>query len=326
MKIPRTSQLYDEKKSTDFYEQRYQQGYMDEWPAETKARIAELLRELDLPAEGEALDFGCGNGVLTEVIRQSLPSWRVYGTDVSHHAVANARKRYPECTFFQADDTRYAPRKFDLVFSNHVFEHVFNLDDVFRQMDGRLKPKSCMLHILPCGNAGSYEHDLCSLRRDGFDPALGNRFFFEDEGHVRRLTTLEFTRLAQSCGFELASEYYANQYHGAIDWITRCDLGFIRLLTDSSQAKDGASRMALLERRLRLMSVRTVRRFFELYSGMLAKSDKQLKHYVLMSLTLPLFFHKISVDVYLKRKSAEEWRSRRNEPNGSEMYLFFKRG
>ncbi|GJQ22599.1 MAG: hypothetical protein HBSAPP01_03890 [Candidatus Brocadia sapporoensis] len=185
----RTSRLYNQKQSVEFYENRYEQGYMDEWPIEKKRKIFEVIQLLQLPAKGEALDFGCGNGVLTEIVRQALPSWKVYGTDISKKAIANARIRYPECTFFEANSPEFTQKKFDFIFSNHVFEHVFNLSEVFTQMDGYLKPESSMLHFMPCGNEGSYEYNICLLRSDGINRELENRFFFEDEGHVRRLTT-----------------------------------------------------------------------------------------------------------------------------------------
>lgn len=101
MKAQKTSHLYDQKQSIEFYEDRYKQGYMDEWPIEKKRKIFEVIQELPLPAKGEALDFGCGNGVLTEIIRQALPAWKIFGTDLSKKAIDNAKIRYPGCTFFE---------------------------------------------------------------------------------------------------------------------------------------------------------------------------------------------------------------------------------
>ena len=80
MRTQTNSYLYDHKRSVKFYEDRYEQGYMDEWPVEKKRKVLEVIQELQLPAIGYALDFGCGNGVLTEIIRQALPSWKIYGT------------------------------------------------------------------------------------------------------------------------------------------------------------------------------------------------------------------------------------------------------
>ena len=195
--------LYNQNQSIEFYEDRYEQGYMDEWPIEKKNKIFEVIKELQLPATGEALDFGCGNGVLSEVIRQALPAWKIYGTDISKKAIANAKIRYPDCTFFEINSSEFSQKKFDFLFTNHVIEHVYNLSDVFNQMNEYLKPISSMLHFLPCGNEGSYEYNICLLRKDGINAELENRFFFEDEGHIRRLTTDEFCGLCRTKEFVL---------------------------------------------------------------------------------------------------------------------------
>src|SRR5437667_11616586 len=112
----RTAALYDKRASVDFYEERYTQGYLDEWPAYKKRRIAEFVRSAELPESGEALDFGCGNGILTEVVRQALPvGWTTCGTDISQVAIQNARGRYPDCSFFPADDDHLRGKKFDFL-------------------------------------------------------------------------------------------------------------------------------------------------------------------------------------------------------------------
>ena len=87
MEDTNTSDLYDQSKSKTFYENRYISGYMETWPIEREERLLDVIAHLDLPVTGKALDFGCGNGVLTEVIRQALPSWKVYGTDISNKAI-----------------------------------------------------------------------------------------------------------------------------------------------------------------------------------------------------------------------------------------------
>jgi predicted TPR repeat methyltransferase len=74
METQKTTQLYDLQRSIDLYESRYEHGYMENYSADVKDRIFGIIRDLRLPEQGDALDFGCGNGVLTEVIRQALPS------------------------------------------------------------------------------------------------------------------------------------------------------------------------------------------------------------------------------------------------------------
>ncbi len=325
MKVQKTSHLYDEKQSVEFYEDRYEQGYMNEWPIEKKRKIFEVIQKLQLPAKGEALDFGCGNGVLTETIRQALPSWKIYGTDISKKAVANAKIRYPNCIFFEANSPDFTQKKFDFVFTHHVFEHVFNLSEVFNQMIEYLKPESSMLHFLPCGNEGSYEHNICLLRKDGINAELENRFFFEDEGHVRRLTTDEFCKLCQTKDFELQKEFYLNQYYGAINWITNSNLKFVLMFSDTSQAINKEARRKLRKVRMYLIIITALRLPSQIVTKLLRKRNKQLKHYILLLIVLPFLVFSRPIDKYWKRKAREEWDTKKWDSNGSEMALYFKR-
>jgi trans-aconitate methyltransferase len=325
MKEASTSSLHDEKQAVAFYEDRYEQGYMDEWPPEKKLKIFEVIRELPLPEKGSALDFGCGNGVLTDIIRQALPSWTVFGTDISTIAISNARTRYPNCRFFEANNPQFAQYKFDFIFSNHVIEHVFDLPAVFHQMAGYLQPRSSMLHFLPCGNTGSFEHQICLLRSDGINRKLGNRFFFEDEGHLRRLTTEEFARLCATQRFKLVKEFYSNQYHGAIDWITNSSPKFVWMFSGTSRAVDAAANHKLQEIRRNLLFLSALRLPAQIVAKLLRKRNKRLKDYLVLLAGLPLFPLSRPLDRYLKSRAREEWNDRKHERNGSEMCLFFTR-
>jgi SAM-dependent methyltransferase len=298
---------------------------MEEWPIEHKRQILEVIRELNLPAKGEALDFGCGNGVFTELIRQALPAWKVYGTDISRHAIGNAQIRYPNCTFFEVDSPAFAHITFDFVFTHHVFEHVFNLSEVFNQMDGYLKPESAMLHCLPCGNEGSYEHNICLLRRDGIDIKLDNRFFFEEPGHVRRLTTDMFSRLCYTKGFKLHKEFYSNHYLGAISWITNNNPKFVLMFSDAHQAINKDARRRLHHERIYLLVIAALRQPARIVTQLFNKRNKHLKHYILLMMGLPFYGLSRPIDIYWRRQAVEEWDTRKCERNGSEMYLCFKR-
>ena len=320
----RTEQLYSEQTSQQFYDERYAKGYMDEWPLEKKQRVFEILKGLDLPERGEALDFGCGNGVFTEVLWQALPGWKIYGTDISPVAIDHAAERVPGCVFFDQSNEALTGKKFDFLFTHHVLEHVYNLQDIWRQVVGFMKPRSAMFHILPCGNEGSFEHKICALRTDGINAAMENRFFYEDTGHVRRVTTGQFIAMAGEDGFCLAEEYYSNQRDGAVDWITQNDPAFVLMLTDPSKARDeGAKReLSALRRRLLVASVlRDLRARVKGFRG----RKKNAKAWVGLLAGLPLYPFSTLLDRSLRRKAQAEWERKKRERGGSEMYLYFKR-
>ena len=326
MRQQKTSQLYDEHISIAFYQKRYAHGYMDEWPIKKKCRIFEVIRSYELPDTGEALDFGCGNGVFTDVIRQALPSgWKVYGTDISEIAIENAKKRYPECVFFVPDDREFISKRFDFLFTHHVLEHVYNLSQVLNEINDRMKYKSTALHILPCGNEGSFEHSICLLRKDGINLQLENRFFFEDEGHVRRLTTEDLSKLCREKGFILNKEYYSNQYFGAINWITKSGPRFVRLVTDKYYAVDEKAKGKLTKLRYKLLFLLILRYPATFVESRVRKRSIKKSDYIFLIPGLFLYVFTKPMDNYLNRKALKEWNKRKTERNGSEMYLFFKR-
>src|SRR5262245_50423663 len=202
----------------DFYEQRYTEGYMEEWPKQKTDRVRELIRELPLPDRGSALEFGCGQGVFTKVLAEALPGWIVRGVDVSSVAIEKARTRYPDLSFSLVPD--FLDHQFDLVFTHHTLEHVEDLYGTLNQIDRFLKPRAFVLHVLPCGNEGSFEEKVAIARPGGIDPERGYRFFYEDEGHLRRLTTGDLICEYKQRGFSLVREYYACQFWGALEWIS----------------------------------------------------------------------------------------------------------
>ena len=94
---------------------------------------------------------------------------------------------------------------------------------------------------------------------------MQNRFFFEDEGHVRRLTTDALVEQLASHGFHLAGEWYTNQHDGAIDWITRSPSKFVRDIADPTCAIDAAAARELAEVQRRLLTIRCWREWAEQY-------------------------------------------------------------
>jgi SAM-dependent methyltransferase len=172
---------------------------MDDWSKEKLDRVASLLQELPLPRKGRALDFGCGMGMFTEVLANALPGWEIEGTDLSTVAVEAAALRLPHCSFLPFEDISRRSGQYDLVFTHHVLEHVSDIDETARLLNRLSKPSASLFHILPCGNAGSFSHGVCLLRRDGIRAEPERVFFCDEEGHLRRLDTRSIVALWETC-------------------------------------------------------------------------------------------------------------------------------
>jgi len=317
--------LHDRDASVEFYEARYEEGYMEEWDESKKNKVREILKSLPLPSQGKALDFGCGNGVFTAILKECLPAWEIYGVEISKVAVANASKRLPSCKFFIAEDANRYQQFFDFIFSHHVIEHVPDLNETFQTINAYLKPQSYQLHILPCGNAGSYEYNIAELKKNGIEKDKENRFFFEEPGHLRRLTSKEFEDWESKIGFHLERDYYANQFHGAVNWITKSSPRFVKKLTDDQDAVNEDARQKLKALRRQLLPLTYSQFPYSKYWLIQSKWKKSMGDKLKqLALFIPGQLSK-SIFTRLERASNEEWQKQKHEKNGSEMFLFFKR-
>jgi len=317
--------LHNIEIAVEFYEDRYEKGYMEEWDDLKKNKLKEVLLEMKLPLNGKALDFGCGNGVFTRIIKDTLPGWDVYGVELSSIAVQNAQKRNPDCIFFEATDDGNYKGQFDFLFSHHVIEHVQDIEETFNTIDSYLKPHSSQLHILPCGNKGSYEYEISILNKNGIDPKKENRFFYEEPGHLRRLTTGSFSDHEKKIGFDLKKEFYSNQEYGAINWITKSSPRFVKKLTATKDAIDTDALKKIKKLRKKLLPLTYLQFPYSKFLEIKNKWRKKLSdHIKLVILFLPAMISKPFYN-YWDKKAAEEWQKNKTQKNGSEMFLFFTR-
>lgn len=307
-----------------YYDDRYCKGYMEQWPAEKKQRVLELIKSLNLPETGDALDFGCGNGVFTNVIKHSLPGWNVYGVDISSIAIDNAKKQYPSCSFFLPSDIRLMNKQFDFLFSHHVLEHVHNVSEAWFEINSYLKTKVSILHILPCGNEGSLEYKVCLLRKDGINKDMEAKYFFEDISHLRRLNTEQMNSIAATFGFHLDFDYYSNQFYGAIKWVTQESLSFILNITSTKKAVSLFSAFKLIYLRILLLFVKCLRYPANAIDHK-RKSMKSYKYYFLFLMLLMFYPFSKLTNIYLQNKANSEWQNERSSKNRSEMYLYYTR-
>ena len=321
-----TSVLYEKNAAPEFYEERYVKGYMDEWPTYKKVRVFKLIRQLGLPETGRALDIGCGNGVFTNVIKQALPKWEVYGAEISETAVKHAQKRYPNCSFLVSTDETLAKLKFDFIFSHHVLEHVYNVSEFLAEVNDRLEPQAAMMHICPCGNEGSFDNQISRMVKNGVDPTRENRLFFEEPGHLRRLNTEDVINVVKNFGFKLSAEWYAEHYWSAINYITGWERGEVKKLTNYHEAidKPAQERLKMLRRNLLLLTY--LKLPLNTIHALQKKPGKNVKEWIKLIGATSLFPIAKTVDTVVLSKGLAEWEQKKLDRSGSEMYLYFTRG
>jgi SAM-dependent methyltransferase len=318
-----TPTTYGESKK--FYDSRYANAYMDDWEQKKKQRVIDILKKLNLPKKGQALDFGCGNGVWTNLLKDVLPQWKVYGTDISTVAIKNAQNRYTNLNFFGLQELTSYKENFDLVFSHHVLEHVLNIEETWHLLSIACKQNATMVHILPCGNKGSLEYQTAVLVKDGIDQKTG-RFFFEDSDHLRRLTSEQMRILGEKNGFIIIDSHYSQHYWSALESICHNGIKLTLKLTDHKRAINREAAKELKQLRLKLLP-------FSLFTppAFLFKRRNRIKAYYSLTIAFPATIaltaaYPLSrlIDRQLTRNADQEWIMQNKKENGGEMYLVFK--
>gem|GEM_PF-394579 len=179
----------------EYFAQLY--GNQDETGAPTQTKI-DLLRDkllvhfyrkygnIDL-AESLILDVGCGYGWLLENFRGAK---KLYGVDISHHAVEIAAKRNPDFVFQQGnvEIPISTTEKFDLVLAINVIEHLVNPEGAVESLAQVSKSGTIVIvHLPTIANALTrweygklYESDLTHIFRPSGKQI---RIMFEAKGY-----------------------------------------------------------------------------------------------------------------------------------------------
>jgi SAM-dependent methyltransferase len=310
----------------DFYENRYSGEYMAIHPDAWIVHVRDVLVGIEASEIRTILDYGCGRGFWTSLLHGMFPSAEIVGIDISETAIEHAASEQLSATFLSFDGRRapFADSSFDLVFSFHVLEHVLDLpetlDDITRLVarNGRL----CL--VLPCGNDGSFEHAMAERTQGIVSSSTGElRFRFEDEAHLRRLKSRDLVEELSSRGLVLESAWFANQFWGALEFMVRSDVSFIRRFADPRLAPGlvDAAYVAAVRFLLILLAL-TVRAYRVGTQGTTpAKRGRAAVARVLRA-GAPLLAPPVTL---LGRRAEREWRTRSEDPRGSAQYLVLRR-
>ena len=108
-----------------------------------KARVLKTLRP-----GGRVLDYGCSWGYGTHQLQQF--GFDAAGFEISKSRAEFARTYLGLTAYDSLEDLQRLPEKsFDIIFSNHVVEHLPNLSAVFLTLTRLLKEDGFVFHVLP---------------------------------------------------------------------------------------------------------------------------------------------------------------------------------
>lgn len=313
------------------YDEWYSNAYMDDWPAWKKNRVKKILLSLRLSQKGRALDLGCGSGVFTRVLKEALPGWEIYGSDISEVAMKIGEERSSGVQYVKPSDCR--KDYYDLVFTHHVLEHVDDITSIVSDASAYAKKEAKMLHILPCGNPGSLEYFLASKRKNGIDKNKGNTFFFEEEMHLNRFTSAQLSSYFKKQNWSLADSYYANHCLGVFSWLGGMNTQYIKRVTQTRDIVQKIDKFKINFLKIALIIFYYLQRpytYFKLRKLNKAWTGPLLRHPQLRQkrifglaeiLLFPSFFFVLLLDFFERL----DWFISKKEESGGEMYLIFER-
>lgn len=156
--------------------------------------VLTFRREL---AHHSILDVGCGNGLFLTAVARLLPHGDLWGLDTSSIQTAETSRHFQ---FIQQDVTNFTvPRRFDVVFSHQVFEHIAPADSSahLRSIHAALQPGGTFIVCLP--NRFWGPQDITRILDNTFCgriPAQGS--------HLNESSYTEMVPLLEAHGFQNA--------------------------------------------------------------------------------------------------------------------------
>ncbi len=144
-----------------------------------------------LPAVGDALDLGCGDGRLTKELRAE----RLTGADVSEVALARARGRLPGGGFVQVapdEPLPFADTAFDLVLCAETLEHVRDVQLLLSEARRVLRPDGTLAVTTPAHSRLTAVRAALKGFEEVFDPLSPHLRFFTPRALGRLLDQLGF--------------------------------------------------------------------------------------------------------------------------------------
>ncbi len=313
----------DINSAVEQYDQRYSSGYQDKADSVKVKCLRQLFSELSLPEHGKILDFGGGSGAYTEILAELLPGWEIFCADISPMALVRCKARLPQVTCLSVQELQDKKLFFDFIFSHHVLEHVQDLPETFKLFSDISKDRACMVHVLPCGDAGSFEYKVCLMIKDSIDHKQGNRFFYEDKSHLRRLTSAELNQIANEIGYSNIVTRFSNNFYGALIWIAQADTAFFSELFAYKKATNKFNAIKLFVFKVLfywLSLVFKVRNFSR--KAALSTRRKMIKVFLYLCLAAPI---SQVICSYIEHKADGEFANSTLKKAGSEMFAVYKR-
>lgn len=169
-------------------------------------RLVELLKLKD----GTLLDIGCGGGITTESLNHYYPRVKIYGCDVSKHAIEYAKKFGSGKVKYSVIKNKKLPYEdnfFDAALCLDVMEHVPDVDFFLKEVRRVIKKNGIFFLVVPC-EGQSFTHTWFSQKLK-----FGDKMTFKRYGHIHPEFNHRYVEeLIRKHGFKIKKRRYSEHF------------------------------------------------------------------------------------------------------------------
>ncbi len=174
---------------------------------------------------GKLLEIGCGAGRYTRAFLHYRPDLDVFGCDISHLALNEARAAdsTDKINYRLGDalDLPYESNSFDIVLLFDVFEHVTDVGKAADEVARVLRPGGIFHCFVPC--EGNKRTIFATLRHSKLVPV--HRWKRDHIGHIQILTTGQMRHILEKRGLRVTNTTFSfhllGQVHDVFDYWRR---------------------------------------------------------------------------------------------------------
>tara|TARA_B100002003_G_scaffold202330_1_gene194515 strand:- start:309 stop:1298 length:990 start_codon:yes stop_codon:yes gene_type:complete len=294
-------------------------------------QLEEVLDSIPLSIQ-DILDHGCGQGSWIHLLQDKFLNAKITSIDISKNGIDVTKKLFPKHTFlfFDGETAPLTDNSYDLIFSYHVLDAVWDLNKSLLDISRLLKKGGYLVIVVPCANENSFEEKITRLVKEGKEKSIDDyeRFFYSYSANVRIMKSNEIIELLLKYNFRVYKEFYSCQFWGAINEISKSSFSFINELFDYRRGVNINAKIKLFL--LRVIFV-TIFCFVKLSSvrNVIILDKVKMSENLIKKLTFFSFFLFKPISMIfggiLSLFSFIEWKLRKNEKNGSGQYLVFKK-
>lgn len=167
---------------------------------------------VELPSGSKILEVGCGGGAFIRAISTLRPDLRCFGCDISSTAIQQAQNVSNSIDYAVCGEKTlpYDEDTFDAVFIIDVLEHVFEPENLVKEIYRIIKPGGLYFSFVPCENDGTslWKYlDMFGLKKDVTK---------KHAGHINYFSRKELFDLYGKIKFNIKKISYSEHFFGQI--------------------------------------------------------------------------------------------------------------